>query len=125
MVRHPRRIWRVTRGGLRLSWAECWPGARQEAVGNGLADHWAKQGAKLHPDADKADELAEKKAAGEEDSLLEVCLSGHTMFAELKATNIPIVAAIHGACLGGLCQCKPGWRGAACELRFSCARRSR
>ena len=45
--------------------------------------------------------LAAKKASGEEDSLEAICLSGHTMFAELKATNIPIVAAIHGACLGG------------------------
>ena len=45
--------------------------------------------------------LAAKKASGDEDSLEAICLSGHTMFAELKATNIPIVAAIHGACLGG------------------------
>ena len=45
--------------------------------------------------------LAAKKAAGAEDELEAICLSGHSMFAELKKTKIPIVAAINGACLGG------------------------
>jgi len=45
--------------------------------------------------------LAEKKAAGDEDSLEALCLSGHAMFDELRKTGVPLVAAIHGSCLGG------------------------
>lgn len=46
--------------------------------------------------------LKAKKSAGEEDSLEKACLDGHELFARLKkAKNVPFVAAIHGACLGG------------------------
>mmetsp|Transcript_17427 Transcript_17427/g.70029 ORF Transcript_17427/g.70029 Transcript_17427/m.70029 type:complete len:795 (+) Transcript_17427:83-2467(+) len=45
--------------------------------------------------------LKTRKEAGQEDSLLEACLSGHALFDKLKAQKIPLVAAINGACLGG------------------------
>ncbi|KAJ8600293.1 hypothetical protein CTAYLR_000697 [Chrysophaeum taylorii] len=46
--------------------------------------------------------LKRKKEVGDEDSLFDACMAGHAVFDRLrKARPVPLVAAIHGSCLGG------------------------
>jgi enoyl-CoA hydratase/carnithine racemase len=42
-----------------------------------------------------------KSTAGNNKKLKEITMNGHKLFDEIKKLNIPLVAAINGACLGG------------------------
>ena len=45
--------------------------------------------------------LREFKQQGREDELEQICMDGHDMFDEISRAGKPLVAAIHGSCLGG------------------------
>ena len=45
--------------------------------------------------------LSHHKKNNTEDELKHLCMSGHELFDTLKSTGIPLIAAIHGTCLGG------------------------
>ena len=45
--------------------------------------------------------LTASKKAGREADLEAACLRGHEMFNKFRSSGVPLVAAIHGACLGG------------------------